>query len=175
MSNDSEYILLINIIDENTSKLFYWFLLRTYLLWWLTTLNIIRLTATSIPIVVITHMHISNGIDNVRNTRRITVLSCGILPPIKKKKRTNILNVLYPPKIIITIQTFPSLFIEPSQIIKLRVVIAEFNVFPVNDLFDLRQCYPITLRTESHPTLKFPSIYKTIFVHGETLTDIPRN
>lgn len=38
----------------------------------------------SIPIVVITHIHISNGIDNVRNTRRITVLSCGILPPIKK-------------------------------------------------------------------------------------------
>jgi len=38
----------------------------------------------SIPIVVITHIHISNGIDNVRNTRRITVLSWGTLLPVNK-------------------------------------------------------------------------------------------
>lgn len=51
------------------------------------------------------------------------------------------------------IHTYPSLFVEPRQVVGLRVVVTEQDVLAVDDLFDLGQRDPITLRTESHPSL----------------------
>lgn len=45
----------------------------------------------------------------------------------------------------INIRTYPSLFVEPRQVIRLRVVVTEFHVLSVDDLFDLRQRYSIAL------------------------------
>lgn len=52
------------------------------------------------------------------------------------------------------IQTYPSLLVEPRQVIRLRVVVTEFDVLPVDDLFDLRQRYSVALRAERHVTLQ---------------------
>ena len=57
-------------------------------------------------------------------------------------------------KIRFHLLTMPNFSIEPSEIIRLSVVIAQYNVVTIYYLLDLGEGDPISLGTESYVTLR---------------------
>lgn len=51
------------------------------------------------------------------------------------------------------VRTDPPLSVQPREIVRLRVVVAEFHIMVVSQLLYLRQCYPVTLRRKRYQTL----------------------